>query len=167
MRLWMFLALALACSSGRDPLNPGTPLGTYQVDGTLTQASCGGDPPNPWQFDVKLSYDHTTLYWVQGDVPVQGTLDATGHVTLSTSASTELHPASRTVGACSVTRTDTLDARFPDGGVTTFAGSLSYGYTVDDGADCADQVGTTFAALPCGISYTVAATRTIAPDAGP
>jgi hypothetical protein len=165
-RLLGALVALLACSAGRDPLNPGTPLGTYQVDATLTQSSCGGDPPNPWQFDVKLSYDKSTLYWVQGGPPVQGTLDSSGHVTLTDSSSTELHPASQTQGACSVTRTDTLAATFPDGGVTSFAGALSYGYTIDDGSDCLDEIGTTFATLPCSIAYTVTATRTLAPDGG-
>lgn len=171
------LLLACGLGKGKDPYNPGTPLGTFHVTGKLTQSQCGGDLPNPWEFDVKLGRDQSTLYWIQGSVPVQGTLDASGHLSMTDASSTMIHGASKNQGACSITRTDTLNAALPgataDAGavvdesdVTSFSGALSYAYTIDDGSDCADQIGTTFAALPCIVAYDVTATRTIAPDAG-
>src|SRR5215472_19044405 len=66
-----FLALpvlAIASCSGKDPLNPGTPIGTFRVDGKLVSNACGAaeSAPDPWEFDVKLSRDHGTVYLVQG-----------------------------------------------------------------------------------------------------
>jgi hypothetical protein len=75
----------LAACFGTDPYNPGTALGTFHVVGKLTANTCGasGTAPDPWEFDIKLSRDHGTLYWIQGDAPVQGTLDAHAHTTMT------------------------------------------------------------------------------------
>ena len=66
--------LALPACSGKDPYNPGTPLGTFHVTANLTQSSCG-PVPDPWEFDVRLSHEGTTLFWVQGGAPISGIVD--------------------------------------------------------------------------------------------
>lgn len=160
------MLLTIACA-GKDPYNPGQPLGTFHATATLTSATCGGDPPSPWEFDVKLSHDARTLYWVQGGLPVRGTLDDAGHFTLSQVGTSQVSAADKTHGACLVTRTDTLDGNIGGGGIANgFTGTLGYAFAPADGADCAAQIGTTFTTLPCGISYELSAVRTSAPDAG-
>lgn len=161
-----FCLVLLACA-GKDPYNPGTALGTFHAKAALTDASCGGNPPNPWEFDLKLSQDKSNLYWVQGGLPVQGTLDAAGHFTLSQASTSQVSAADKTHGACLITRTDTLAGDLADGGVANgFSGTLTYGFAPTDGADCVAQIGGTFNALPCAIRYDLTAVRTIAPDAG-
>lgn len=162
----MFCIAVFACT-GKDPYNPGTPLGTFHATAKLTEQNCGGSPPSPWEFDVKLSQDKRNLYWVQGGLPVQGTLDPSGHFTLSQAGTSQVAAADKTHGACLITRTDTLAGDLADGGIANgFSGTLAYGFAPADGADCAAQVGTTFDALPCAIHYDLTAVRTIAPDAG-
>ncbi len=161
------LALGPACS-GKDPYNPGQTLGIFHVTGKLTSNACAGPggAPDPWEFEVKLSRDGTTLYWIQGGLPVQGHLDAKNHALLQSSGTTELRAGNTQakVSGCSLTRTDSLDATLgKDSPVTTFTGSLSYAYTPTAESDCSDQLavaGGGWASLPCDIAYTITATKT-------
>lgn len=163
------LAIAvLSACTGKDPYAPGTPLGTYHVEAKNTANGCGeaNAPPNPWDFDVKLARDGTTLYWIQGGPPVSGHLDGSGRAVLTTSDERTLHEADpkRQLGYCAVTRTDTLDttlgAAEADGGVDGFTGSLVYRFTATDGSDCSDVVAAgTFATLPCEIRFDLAAKK--------
>jgi hypothetical protein len=162
------LALA-ACFGGKDPLNPGTPLGTFHVEGKLADDSCGpsSGAPADWPFDVKLSRDGSTLYWVQGQAPVSGQLDAQSHTTMKSTDTRTVHDANPRagVGACTMTRDDALDMTLaPD--EASFTGTLSYTFSATDGSDCADQLisgGGTFATLPCTTKYALTATRTALP----
>jgi hypothetical protein len=173
----LFLAglVAAAACSGKDPYKPGTALGNYHVQATHTANTCGDQnvPPNPWKFDVKLSTDPGKLYWVQGGLPVQGTLDAHANALMTSSSSSTIHPANPKtgLGACSLTRKDTLTAALvettvatADGGtemtVPSFTGTLHYSFAPDDGSDCADLVDTGgFANLPCEIGFSLSGTR--------
>ena len=101
-------------------------------------------------------------------------VDATSHAVLKFSVVTTLRPANEKTktAACTVARTDVADvvlgpATAPGTGdlskATSFAGSLSYQYAPTEGSSCDDQLldsGGDFAALPCSVTYTVAATRT-------
>jgi hypothetical protein len=169
-RVALALPLVLAaCFGGKDPYNPGTPLGTYHVDAKLSDDSCGpsAGAPSDWPFDVKLSRDGSTLYWVQGGLPVQGTLDSSGRATMKSSDTRSIHDADSKAGlaACSMTRDDALEMTLaPDEG--GFTGTLSYTFSQADGSDCSDQLtssGGSFAALPCTTKYALTATRTALP----
>ena len=170
-----FLALATAASlalaggcSGKDLRNPGTPLGVFHVVGKLTTNGCvaAGGAPDPWEFDVKLNRDVTTLYWIQGDLPVQGRLDAKHHALMQSSATTQVRAAdakAKTNG-CAMTRNDSLDATLASADpVTSFTGTLTYSFTPTADSDCSDQLavaGGSWANLPCDMGYTLTATKT-------
>jgi hypothetical protein len=158
--------LLAACLGTKDPYNPGTPLGTYAVSGAIMTNACGDGlgAMGTWTFDVKLSQDGTTLYWVQGGLPVSGTLDAQGHTTMSSTSSQMIHDANPRagVGACTIDRTDALDLTLSKD-TTTFTGTLAYTFGPSDGSDCADQLsaaGGPYAAFPCNVQYALTGTRT-------
>ena len=164
------MLVASAACSGKDPYNPGTPMGTFNVQGKLTTNSCGdaGSAPDPWAFDVKLSRDASTLYWLQGGPPVSGVLDASTHATLKSSDTRTVHAANPRSGVsfCAMTRDDILDATLSPAGTgnaDAFNGSLTYRFTPTEDSDCSDQMagsGGEFAALPCEVKYDLAALHT-------
>ena len=170
LALLLAAGAAVACGTGKDPYNPGTPLGVYHVTAKSTSNTCGdaNAPPNPWTFDVKLSRDTSTstLYWIQGGLPVSGKLDASGHTEMTSSDSRTIHDADprQQIGFCAMSRTDTLEATLAapdaDGGVDGFTGTLVYQFAATDGSDCSDVVlSGTYAALPCEIHLDLSAAR--------
>jgi hypothetical protein len=164
--------LPLAC--GTDPYEPGTALGTFAVTGTLKANSCGaGQAPNPWSFSVKLSTDPGTLYWIQGSLPVSGTLSAAHVASLTSTSSQSSYEGDSSVPVCTVDRTDTLSATLtPDTTLaneySAFTGTLTYDFAQDSASnDCAGALsenGGGYAALPCTITYTLSATRSALPN---
>ena len=166
LRLPLLAALAMvAACTGTDPYNPGTPIGSFHVVSTLTASTCG-NAPNPWEFDVKLSSDHNTLFWKQGDAPVAGTMDPTSHVSMSaTTAATVIPPNPRTnPTGCTIGRTDSLAISLTGAPISAFAGTLSYTFEAANNTDCSAAIGAEgYAALPCTVSYTIAATKTDTP----
>jgi hypothetical protein len=162
-------ALALVSCGGKDPYNPGTPLGTFHVSGKLTRTSCG-TVPDPWEFDVRLNHDGTTLYWIQGGAPVEGRVDSSARTDLRAETIHDVRPANvkAKLAACSLTRADvvtmTLSAadtkptRDPSL-ATGFTGVLTYSFRPTEGSDCEDQLaasGGGFETLPCEVAYDVA-----------
>lgn len=157
--------------TGKDPYNPGTPLGTYHVIGKLLANECGAagatdGVPATWEFDVRLSRDRSTLYWVQGGLPVQGQLDAHAHAKLTSTGTQKIHDANPKQGIayCGITRVDALDITMTSD--EAFSGTLEYDFSASDGSDCSDQVasaGGSFAALPCATRYDLSANRTALP----
>jgi hypothetical protein len=166
-RLWFasgIVALAVASCTGKDPYNPGTPIGAFHIVGKLKAQNCGpaGSAPDPWEFDVKLSKDGSTLYWIQGGVPVSGTLDGNSHTTMTSSGTTTVH-AIDAGPRCAIVRSDTLDLTLGPEPVTTAAGALSYAFAPTDDSDCTDQLadsGGGFSVLPCAVGYAITATKT-------
>jgi hypothetical protein len=157
----LWILLLPGCLGNKDPLNPGTPLGTFHVTGTLKGNSCGDElgAGATWAFDIHLSRDHSTLYWDQGGQPVVGQLDASSHATMTSSDTRTIHEANpqRGIGFCGITRDDTLGVTLA-GDEASFTGSLSYTFSPSDGSDCTDQLvesGGTFAALPCTTTYDI------------
>jgi hypothetical protein len=159
----MVVACVVGCS-GKDLTNPGEKIGTFHVTGTLTSTSCG-DAPNPWTFDMRLNHDGETLYWLQGQLPISGTVDNTAHTTMSTSFSTDVG------NGCSIKRNDALvmtlktstaQPAIDPADTTDFAASLEYVFAPDEGSNCQSQLqqaGGSWAALPCAVRYTLTGTK--------
>ena len=137
------------------------------MTGKLASNACvaPGGAPDPWEFDVKLSRDGSTLYWIQGGLPVQGTLDASHHTTMSSTASNQVTAPDpkNNVSGCSMQRDDALDVTLTADPPTGFAGTLGYTFSATDGSDCSGQLavaGGGWTNLPCQLSYTLAAVKT-------
>ena len=161
--------------SGHDPYRPGESVGVFHVTSKLVSTSCG-PTPDPWEFDVKLRHDQTTLYWVQGDAPVQAIVDRAAHAVLKTSVVNTVRAADAKTqtAACTMARTDVVDlvlAPVTDpemvakdlGTATSFKGTLGYQFVIVEGSSCEDQLtesGGDFDKLPCAVSYEISATRT-------
>ena len=165
----LVLVLALGCSA-KNVLEPGTVVGTFKVQGKKQMATCGdaATAADPWVFDVRFSRDLSTLYWLQNRAPVQGHIDASRKVHLSTSSTVQVRAATRTNGACFVTRTDVLDATLgpdeplgtaPTGGFSSLSGTLGYSFAPEDGSDCSDLADPSVSVLPCQTVYTIDAQK--------
>ena len=163
------VALISACT-GKDPTRPGESIGIFTVTGTLTSTTCGATP-NPWTFTVHLRHDGTTLYWVQGELPISAPVNSAAYAALTASTSDTVRDATSTLAACNMERDDAVDVTLAPLGygatdlspATSFTGTLTYHFSVVSGADCSDQlaaVGGDYAALPCDIAYTLSATKT-------
>lgn len=157
---WALPLLFASGCFGKDPYNPGTPLGTFRVLGTIVSNSCA-EAPNPWEFEVKLSRDDTKLYWLSGGLPAEGAIDSSSHAVLTSEDTRTLRaedPKTK-APACILMRKDTLDTVLSKPPVSTFIGNLTYRFEVADGADCSDQLvasGGGFEALPCQVTYRIA-----------
>src|SRR5262249_23665202 len=110
----------------------------------------------------KLSRDATSLYWIQGDIPVSGILDGRSHdhaAMRSTSSETIRPPSPKgNVPGCTIVRADALDATLGGDPVTTFSGSLAYTFSATADSDCTDQLaasGGGYETLPCTVNYTL------------
>jgi hypothetical protein len=167
-RLFAFpIALStLAACFGKDMHNPGTPIGKFHVEGKLTANSCGDSlgAQADWQFDVKLSQDPGVLYWVQGGIPVQGTLDASSHAKMQSQSSQVVHAADAGTPFCAIERGDTLDVTLAQD-KASFSATVSYTFNVGDGSVCDDQMassGGPYATLPCTVTYSLTGTKSAA-----
>ena len=59
----------------QDAHEPGDRLGTYHATGKLISDSCQASVlgvSTDWQFDVKLSRESHTLYWLNGEEAIPG-----------------------------------------------------------------------------------------------
>ena len=136
------VALALAfvgCSS--NPM-PGTLLGTYTVVGQSQTNSCGLAAPNPWQFDVQLSEDGSTLYWsfMDGSPFLSGAV-AESQATLSTSQTANVDGSEAGLGPCDMQRNDTYQLSLSSGSPPpSFSGTITYAFSVPSGYSCGDQL---------------------------
>ncbi|MFO0741220.1 MAG: hypothetical protein U0270_35305 [Labilithrix sp.] len=168
--------VATACF-GKDPTNPGVEVGTFHVKASLTASTCG-QPPNPWEFDVRINRDGSTLYWIQGQAPVAGEVDRTARTKLDTTVTSQIRPANtaKKLAACEIMRKDTLDVLLATADqkpavdpadVNTFAGQLRYEFAPTDGSQCDDQLtasGGGYDALPCLVQYDLTGALTKKPD---
>jgi hypothetical protein len=180
---WAALAAATLAACGADPRNPGAPLGTFHVTGTLVRTNCGavssmpalqGDvasAPPIWEFDVRLGRQGSTLYWIQGDLPVSGTIQSSGAVSMNSTSTFDVVPAgTRGVEPCALDRYDALVLLLGEAPVTQFTGSLAYTFAPSQGTVCSQALaagGGSFDTLPCQIAYALTANRTVAPPSPP
>jgi hypothetical protein len=143
---------------------PGETLGTYEVTGSLGDDTCG-DAPGAWSFLVMLSQKNATLYWSWLDASpiLSGPITPSGEAMLS---GYQLHNVDSTdagMGPCDLQRSDAIEVTLgPGSPPSSFRATVSYSFSVQEGATCADQLvssGGTYARLPCAMSYALTATR--------
>jgi hypothetical protein len=167
------IAAAAGCT-GKDPYSPGTKLGTFHVTAKLTHTSCGATP-DPWEFDIRLNHEGSTLYWVYGDAPpIHGRVDESAQTQLEAQIVQEVRPADAKTkrDACTIARTDTLAIALTSSDAkpatdlalaTSFVGGLVYTFAPLAGSECSDQLagsGGDFDALPCEVRYDLNGTLT-------
>lgn len=164
--------LAASACSGKDPYRPGESVGEFHVAARLARSTCG-KTPDPWEFDVHLRHEKSTLYWVQGGAPISAIVDSTARAKLGATSSQTVRAADSKarLAACTLTRTDSVDivlapiARADSelANATSFKGTLSYEFAATEGSQCDDQLasaGGDFDTLPCAVEYAVDGVRT-------
>ena len=176
MRLFA-CAILLLCAScvgrGQDAHEPGDRLGTYHASGALVsdtcQASVLGVTPK-WAFDVKLSRQEGTLYWLNGEEAIPGTIAGDGKsFDFASGVEVTLAPTQGVNPGCVIDRADAATGKLSSSttDVKSFSVDMSFTYAVQSGSQCAGFVGVEggFAELPCKVSYSLQGTRTALPPA--
>jgi hypothetical protein len=175
MRLHVVCAFLLLSSScvghAQDAHEPGDRLGTFHASGKLVTDTCQATVlgvTSAWQFDVKLSRDANTLYWLNGQEAIPGTIASNGKSFGFQSGVEVLLQAPQGVRpGCVIVRSDTASGKLSSSStdVKSFDVDMSFGYAVKSGSECAGFVGVEggFASLPCAVSYSLSAERTALP----
>jgi hypothetical protein len=165
----LLLVLACSLSSGcvqpgeqtlddQDPHQPGDALGFYSVTGKLSDDSCGADSlsaPESWTFQVKLSRQGRTLYWLNGREAIVGDIDSSGRFGFETHIDVPLAEQRGAAPGCTMVRRDVAAGTLSDSS-STLSGKLTYAYDAKADSDCsAFAIGTDGLplALPCKLSY--------------
>jgi hypothetical protein len=168
----VLLVGAVACSGciqlgdqateNQDPKSPGEVLGFFAVDGKLSDDSCGAESlsaPAEWSFEVKLSRDGSTLYWLNGREAIVGEIDKAGSFAFETHLDLPLVKARGAAKGCTIVRRDSASGALDD---SAFEGKLSYSYQEASGSDCSELTTGTDGmpeALPCKLTYSLSAVR--------
>jgi hypothetical protein len=143
-----------------DPKAPGEVLGFYTLSGKLSDDSCGAESlnaPSEWSFEVKLSRDGSTLYWLNGREGIVGTIDKAGSFSFATHLDLPLAQARGSVIGCTIVRTDSAAGELASS-EESLSMKLTYGYTAKAGSDCAEFTTGTDGmpqVLPCAMTYTL------------
>jgi hypothetical protein len=168
-----FLFLCSCLGHGQDAHEPGDALGTYHLTGTLVNDSCKAavlGVTSDWQFDVELSREGSTLYWLNGQEAIPGTIASDGmSFDFESGVAVTLQAAQGAQLGCIVDRSDAANGKLSSSStdVTKFSVNMSFAYSQESGTQCAGFVGVEggFAGLPCTVSYTLTAVRTAPPAA--
>ena len=173
----LFLCALVLCGGclghAQDAHEPGDRLGTYHATGKLVTDSCQAailGVSSDWQFDVKLSRESHTLYWLNGQEAIPGTIANDG-VSFGFQSGVEvslLAPRGAQQPGCVIERTDSASGKLASSSTTdvpNFAADMSFSYAVKSGSECAGFVGVEggFTDLPCQVSYKLDAKRTALP----
>ena len=173
---FVLLGMAAICGgsacSGKDPYRPGESIGAFHVTAKLVSTTCG-KTPDPWEFDVRLRHEKTTLYWVQGDAPISAVVDPSAAAVLKSSATQTVRAADAKsqTAACAMQRDDVVNlvlAPIAKPAVdlqptTSFTGPLTYHFAPTEGSQCEDQLaesGGDYDVLPCDVHYELTGKRT-------
>jgi hypothetical protein len=92
-----------------NPKAPGEVLGLYAVAGTLGDDTCGAESlsaPSEWSFEVKLSRDGSTLYWLNGREAIVGEIDKSGGFSFETHLSQTVAERRGAAKGCTIVRRD-------------------------------------------------------------
>ncbi len=179
MRVRTFAVLVVALSSSAclnfgkvdDAKIPGDLLGTYAVEGTLEDSSCGEGAlgaTDPWNFDVKLSRFHEDIYWINGRAVISGGIEPDGvSFSFSTRVEGEVMPAGRGRPGCVLSRADRADGELSSEtlDVESFQATLGFVFSAAEGSDCEEWIGSpdAVATLPCSMTYELSGLRTSEP----
>lgn len=176
----LFLCASVFCGGciGRaeDAHEPGDRLGTFHATGKLVGDSCQATVlgvSDDWQFDVKLSRDARTLYWLNGQEAIPGTI-ASDDVSFGFQSGVEvvLQAPRGSRPGCVIARRDSASGKLSSRSTTDvrhFTAEMSFTYAdknpTQNGSECAGFVGVEggFVDLPCQISYSLSADRTALP----
>lgn len=148
----------------QDPHSPGELIGFFSVTGKLDDDSCGAESlnaPAKWDFEVKLSREGSTLYWLNGREAIVGDINNKGAFAFETHIDLPMSAQHGAVKGCTVVRSDSASGSLTSD--DSFTGTLSYAYSASSGSDCsalplgADGLPL---ALPCALSYRLNGTRT-------
>jgi hypothetical protein len=177
MRRLVVCAILFLCAGcvghGQDAHEPGERLGTFHATGNLTSDTCQAPllgVTSQWQFDVKLSREADTLYWLNGEEAIPGTIASDGtNFDFQSGVDVTLQAAQGAQPGCIILRSDTANGVLSSSttDVSSFSVDMSFGYAAEAGTDCAGWVGVQggFSALPCSVSYSLTAERTALPTA--
>jgi len=103
-----------------DAKAPGDMLGVYQVDGELSESSCGSGAlgaTDSWSFEVKLSRFENDLYWLNGKETIVGDIASDGRsFSITSKVEVQITEAGRGAAGCRVVRQDQAKGRLSDSG---------------------------------------------------
>jgi hypothetical protein len=174
-RALCFLFLAPCCACGcvqpgeqtqdnQDPHQPGEIIGFFSVTGKLSNDSCGAaslSAPDKWSFQVKLSREGNTLYWLNGREAIVGDIDKSGSFAFETHIDVPLAPKHGAAKGCTMVRRDSASGTL-ESSASSLNGKLSYGYEATTDSDCSEFTTGTAGqpiALPCSLTYTLNGAR--------
>ena len=172
-RCFLFVAsyAALGCvqpgeqaEDNQDPHQPGEALGLFSVTGNLGDDTCGADSlnaPAKWSFQVKLSREGTTLYWLNGKEAIVGDIDESGSFAFETHLDLPLAEKRGAAKGCTIVRNDSANGALR-ASESEFKGTLSYAYAATADSDCGEFSSGTSGlplALPCSMTYALTGAR--------
>jgi hypothetical protein len=148
----------------QDPHQPGEEVGFFSVTGKLGDDTCGADSlnaPAKWDFQVKLSREGSTLYWLNGREAIVGDIDKSGRFAFETHLDLPLSDTHGAARGCTVVRSDSASGSL-ENSEAAFSAELAYGYAATVESDCSSlPLGTAGLplALPCRLAYALSGER--------
>lgn len=147
-----------------DPKAPGEAIGFFTVAGKLSADSCGAESlnaPAEWSFDVKLTRDGSTLYWLNGREAIVGQIDKAGSFDFETHLDLPLAERHGAAKGCTIVRRDSAQGTLAKS-EDALSLKLSYGYSATSDSDCAEFATGTDGLpllLPCSMTYSLRGQR--------
>jgi hypothetical protein len=135
----------------------------------LSGDSCGAEllgAPDEWSFEVKLSRDGSTLYWLNGREGIVGTIDKAGAFTFETRVEVPLSQERGSVKGCTIERRDVAQGALSEA-EDALTLKLTYAYSAKAGSSCEEFAGPqaptpTPLPLPCSMTYSLTGSRLFA-----
>jgi hypothetical protein len=130
----------------------------------LRDDTCGADSlaaPERWTFDVKLSREGGTLYWLNGREAIVGDIDKSGRFSFASHVDVPLRPQRGAAKGCTLVRRDTASGKLSES-AASLSGELTYGYDATATSECSDlAIGTDGLpiTLPCKLTYALSGDR--------
>ncbi len=148
----------------QNPHQPGEAIGFFSVTGKLGDDTCGAESlsaPGTWSFQVKLSRNGTTLYWLNGREAIVGDIDKSGTFAFETHLDLPIAEKHGAAKGCTIVRSDSASGALA-ASESSLKGKLSYAYAATTNSDCSEFITGTSglpAALPCSMTYALSGAR--------